>query len=172
MFIRNVLFTLTFKNDERVLRKAVKLHTTLVQEMLKESPDGDFETQCFFQPFPTVVGKHSAERGGNILEVDAITDKAVVWLGFLAVNGVDQESIARKKMLAWKDAIEEYSRTVGAYLGYKYANYADQPQDVMESYGKANFRKMMAVSERYDQDRVFQSRIPGGLKLLGTETAF
>lgn len=45
MFARNVWFTLTFKNDERVLRKAAGLHTTLAQEMLEESPDGDFETQ-------------------------------------------------------------------------------------------------------------------------------
>lgn len=110
--------------------------------------------------------------GGNILGVGNITDNAVVWLGSLAVNGVDQEVIARKKMLVWKYAIEEYSRTVGACIGYRYANYADQSQDVMASYDEENFRKMMAVSERYDQDRVFQSRVPGGLKLLGTEIAF
>lgn len=112
-----------------------------------------------------MVGKHSAERGGNILGVDAITENAIVWLGSLAVNGVDGEALARRKMQAWKDAIEEYSRSVGAYIGFRYANYADQSQDVMSSYGKHNVKKMLEVSEKYDPNRVFQARAPGGFKL-------
>ncbi|KAF9634931.1 FAD linked oxidase [Lasiodiplodia theobromae] len=146
-------------------RKAVELHEALVNELLQELLDGDFEMQCFFQPFPAVVGKHSAERGGNILGVDAITENAIVWLGSLAVNGVDGETLARRKMQAWKDAIEEYSRSVGAYIGFRYANYADQSQDVMSSYGEHNVKKMLEVSEKYDPNRVFQARAPGGFKL-------
>lgn len=64
---RNIWFSVTFKNDDRVLNKAIELHHRLVEEMKADSPDGDFGTQCFFQPLPSVIGKHGVERGGNLL---------------------------------------------------------------------------------------------------------
>lgn len=161
----NIWFTLTFKNDERVIRKAVHLHRELVESMKRDSSDGDFETQCYFQPFPSVIGQLGADKGGNILGIDRLKDNAIVLLGSLAVNGVDQEVMGRKKMLAWKEAIEVYSRTHGALVEYRYINYADASQDVMASYGAENVQKMLAVSLKYDPGRVFQKRVPGGFKL-------
>lgn len=144
----------------------VELHDVLVEEMKQVIPDGDFETQAFFQPLPTVVGEHSVERGGNILGIDKIEDNAIIWLGSVAVNTVEQEEIGRQKIHAWKDAIEEYSKSIGALLSYRYCNYAEQSQNVMRSYGEENFRKMQAVADKYDPERVFQTRVPGGFKLV------
>lgn len=156
---------MAFKNDERVIRKAVELHNALVEEMKLESSDGNFTTQAFFQPFPTIVAKHSVRKSGNILGIDSIEENAVVLLGSIAVNGVDQEVLSRRKMQAWKEAVEDYSRSVGAYVEYRYANYADKTQDVVRTYGEENIRKMHAVSEKFDTDGVFQTRAPGGFKL-------
>lgn len=161
----NIWFTLTFKNDERVIRKAVELHRQLVQEMKRDSSDGDFETQCYFQPLPSIVGQRGVEKGGNILGIDRIKDNAQVLLASLAVNGVDQEAMGRQKMLAWRRAMERYSEDVGASVEYRYINYADASQDVLSSYGEENVRTMLAVSRKYDPKGVFQARAPGGFKL-------
>ncbi|KAI1408056.1 FAD-binding domain-containing protein [Hypoxylon sp. FL1857] len=161
---RNIWFTVTFKNDIRVITKAVELHHNLVEEMKVESSDGDFETQCFFQPFPAIIARHGAERGGNILGIDRNNDNAIVLLASLAVNGVDQEIMGREKMLVWKDAVEQYSDNLGMLFEYRYMNYADGSQDVLQSYGEENVQKMLAVSRKYDPNGVFQTQVPGGFK--------
>lgn len=161
----NIWFTLTFKNDERVITKAVEMHRGLVEYMKQNSPDGDFETQCYFQPFPSVIGTRGPPKGGNILGIDKLEDNAIVLLGSLAVNGADQEAVGRKKVLEWKADLEEYSRSVGAFVAYRYSNYADASQDVLGSYGQQNVRKMLMVSQKYDPSGVFQTRMPGGFKL-------
>ena len=131
---RNIWFTLTFKNDERVIRKAVEGHAQLVSEWLQESRDPEFETQAYFQPLPAVAATHAAEKGGNIVGLDDLKDNAQIFLGSLAVNTVDQEAIGRKKMLAWKASLEKYSKSVRANVKYRYINYADAWQDVLASY--------------------------------------
>jgi len=133
--------------------------------MKRDSSDGDFEKQCYFQPLPSIIGKRGIKKGGNIFGVDKLKDNAIVLLGSLAVNGVDQEAMGRKKMLKWKDAVEKYSRSIGAFVDYRYMNYADSSQDVLASYGKENVQKMFEVSRRYDPEGIFQKRVPGGFKI-------
>ncbi|OTA92459.1 hypothetical protein M434DRAFT_387304 [Hypoxylon sp. CO27-5] len=162
---RNIWFSVTIKNDIRIITKAVELHHDLVEEMKAESSDGDFETQAFFQPFPTVIAQHGSDRGGNILGIDRHTENGIVLLASLAINGVDQEVLGRKKMLAWKDALEKFGEDLGLLLEYRYMNYADGSQDVLGSYGEENVQKMLALSRKYDPDGVFQTQLPGGFKL-------
>ncbi|OAL43311.1 FAD-binding domain-containing protein [Pyrenochaeta sp. DS3sAY3a] len=162
---RNIWFTLTFKNDERVIRRAVELHQQLVEDMKENSSDGDFETLCYFQPFPSIIGERGAQKGGNILGVDQLADNAIVLQGSLAVNGKDQERMGRKKLLAWRDSLENYSREMGAFVAYRYSNYADASQHVLASYGQANVQKMRNVSAKYDPNGIFQIRAPGGFKM-------
>ena len=163
--IRNIWFTLTFKNDERVITKAVDLHRDFVEDLKRTSPDGDFETQCYFQPFPSVIGQRGAEKGGNIIGIEEAKDNAIVLLGSLAVNGASQEAIGRKKILAWKDALETYSNSLDTFVDYRYINYADASQNVLASYGSGNLNKMLAVSKKYDPAGVFQKRASGVFKL-------
>lgn len=153
-----------------MLAKAVELHEVLVEEILTVIPDGDFETQCFFQPLPAVVGRKGTERGGNILGIDKFDRNAVVLLGSLAVRNMELEAIGRVKMMAWKDALEEYGRSLGLNSGYIYMNYADGSQDVLNSYGAENVQKMRDVSQKYDPKKVFQTRVSGPFKLLTNDT--
>lgn len=159
---RNIWWTLTLANDERLILKAVELHHHLVEEIKLESSDGDFETQCFFQPFPTIVG----QKGSNILGIDRHTSNAIVLMAALAVNGVDQEVIGREKMMTWKHKMEDYARSLDGLFEYAYMNYADGSQDVIASYGEKNVCEMRAVSQKYDPLGVMQHRQPGGFKLL------
>lgn len=133
--------------------------------MKADSPDGDFGTQCFFQPLPSVIGKHGLERGGNLLGIDRHTDNAVILLGSLAVNSQLQEAIGREKMMSWKRDIEDYSRSLDAHVEYYYMNYADGTQDVLSSYGEERVQMALEVARRYDPTGVFQKRVVGGFKL-------
>lgn len=161
----NIWWSLTFKNDERLIRKNVDLHHQLVKEMKKESSDDEFETQCFFQPLPTIIAQHGAERGGNILGLERLKENAIVLLASIAVNGEDQERLARGKMMEWKRKIEEYSKSVNGLLPFIYMNYADGPQDVIGHYGRKNVDKMRKVARKYDPEGIFHTREPGGFKI-------
>ncbi|KAI9146840.1 FAD-dependent monooxygenase CTB5 [Paramyrothecium foliicola] len=154
---RNIWWTMTLRNDRNIIAKAVELHNMLVTEMKAQSSDGDFETQCFFQPLPTAVG----ERGDNILGINRQRGNAIVLLASLAVNGVDQEKLGRRKMFKWKANLEKYAGPNGI-LDYRYMNYADGTQDVLSGYGQENVCRMWDVVRQFDPDGIFQYRQPGG----------
>lgn len=64
-----VMFTLSFRNDARILAKASELHDQLVQDLMVIAPEGDFTTQCAFHPLPKLFGQRSVEAGGNVMGV-------------------------------------------------------------------------------------------------------
>lgn len=64
-----VMFTLTFKNDARILAKASELHDQLVEDLMGVAPEDDFTTQCAFHPLPKLFGQRSIEAGGNVMGV-------------------------------------------------------------------------------------------------------
>lgn len=55
----------------------------------------------------------------------------------------------------------------GVFNPFIYLNYADKSQDPFGSYGHDGTTKehLLAVSEKYDPERIFQVKVPGGFKL-------
>jgi hypothetical protein len=161
----NIWSTLTFKNDERVLAKAVELHEKLVEEMKGIVPNGDFITLCMFQPLSLTYSKHSVSKGGNVLGLDKAEEPLVLWLATLAVRDARQEAIGREKVIAWKNAVEDFAKSVGAHDKFIYLDYANEAQDPLRSYGVENVNFMKAVAAKYDPEGIFQTRCPGGFKI-------
>lgn len=124
-----------------------------------------------FQPLPTLFAKHSAERGGNVLGLDKVTENGILWLATLAVKGPERAAIAQAKMTAWVADVESYAKSNDRLIDFKYLNYADPSQDPMATYGAENLAKIKAAAEKYDPKGVFQSRIPGGFKISKVDTA-
>lgn len=158
-------FTLSFKNDARVLEHAVETHNQLVEDLLVQSPDGDFITQCMFQPLPTIFAEHGIARGGNVLGLNKLTDNAVVWLATLAVKGAEQEEFGRAKMMAWVKSVGDFAKSVGSHVEWQYLNYADHSQDPLGSYGQENVELIRTAANKYDPLGIFQSKVPGGFKI-------
>ncbi|KAK2598312.1 hypothetical protein N8I77_011735 [Diaporthe amygdali] len=158
-------FTLSFKNDARVLEHAVETHNQLVEDLLVQSPDGDFITQCMFQPLPTIFAEHGIARGGNVLGLNKLTDNAVVWLATLAVKGAEQEEFGRAKMTAWVKSVGDFAKSVGSHVEWQYLNYADHSQDPLGSYGQENVELIRTAANKYDPLGIFQSKVPGGFKI-------
>ncbi|KAJ3567197.1 hypothetical protein NPX13_g6856 [Xylaria arbuscula] len=133
-------FTLTFKNDARIMTRAASLHDDLVSSLQSFVPDGDFISQCVFQPLPMIISQHSVRAGGNIMGLE---DNNGGEDGGDPIPGVDTDEDGGATCL-WLCSAEG---------------------DVLASYGPKNVKKMREVADRYDPDRVFQTLCPGGWKL-------
>ncbi|KAH7198520.1 uncharacterized protein B0J16DRAFT_330511 [Fusarium flagelliforme] len=159
-------FTCCFKNDTRILTKASELHDKLVEELKEFIPDGNFITQCLFQPLPALFGQRCAEAGGNVMGVERQKDNGILFLAVAMVKTAEQEAFARPKVQAWIQEVQNFAATIeGGNLEWTYLNYADKSQDPLGSYGTENIRKMKDAAAKYDPDQVFQKLVPGGFKI-------
>lgn len=147
------------------MKHAAALHDTMVEELLELLGAGNFTTQCLFQPIPTLFAERSVAQGGNVLGMDAVKTNSIMWLGTGAVASEAQEAIIRPKMLALKDGIEEYAKSVNGNLDWVYLNYADGTQSPIPTYGSANVELIKNVSAKYDPNGVFQSKVASGFKI-------
>lgn len=168
----NSWFTSTFKNDTRIVAKAAELHEQMVERLKAFIPDGDFVTQCLFQPFPRLFGQLSAAAGPNVLGIDRKPHNALLWLAVAQVRTPAQEVFAYALVRDWVRAVREFAATIDGGEGVQewvYLNYADKSQDPLASYGVDNLRLMKEVAARYDPQQVFQTLNPGGFKLSAVE---
>ncbi|KAK7926906.1 hypothetical protein PG985_003904 [Apiospora marii] len=144
---RNIWFTATLKNDRRITAKAAELHEGLVEELKSHIPDGDFWTQCLFQPLPVIFGQHSLATGGNALGVDRQEHDGVLFLAAAMLKTAEQEAFAYPRVKAWVRAVQDFAQTIEhGNLGWTYLNYADPSQDPLGSYGKANVQRLREVA--------------------------
>ncbi|KAG7417235.1 hypothetical protein LZL87_007037 [Fusarium oxysporum] len=159
-------FTCCFKNDIRIITKASELHDKLVEELKAFIPDGNFITQCLFQPLPTLFGQRGIEAGGNIMGMDRHKTNGILFLAVVMAQTPEQEAFARPKVQAWIKDVQEYAATIeGGNLEWTYLNYADKSQDPLGSYGAENIKKMKDAAAKYDPQQVFQKLVPGGFKI-------
>ncbi|QPC78109.1 hypothetical protein HYE68_008861 [Fusarium pseudograminearum] len=162
---RNVWFAITFKNKLSMYNKALELHKQFVSDWKAQSPDGDFICHAIFQAMPTIFSKHSLERGGNVVGLDREKDNAVMFQVQHMINGVEQEKLARERMVKFRQAMKQYSVDEDAAVEWEYLNYADFTQDPLSTYGSENVEFIRKVAKKYDPEGVFQTRFPGGFKI-------
>lgn len=162
-------FTLTFKNDIRILQHASALHDKLVEELIRFIPEQDFETQCLFQPVPRYFAELSAAATGgpkNILGLETtLTEDSILLLAVTMVKTAEQERFAYPLVKKWVEDVRAFAESVGGAQDWLYLNYADSTQDVLRSYGEENVKLMREVSRKYDPEGVFQRLCPGGFKI-------
>lgn len=158
-------FTATFKNDTRIVAEAAELHVRLVADLKSFILDGDFVTQCLFQPFPRLFGERSAAAGGNMLGIDRQPGNGLLWLAVAQVRTSEQERFVYSKIKEWVQAVREFAASIDGNLEWTYLNYADKSQDPLGSYGVENVCIMREVARKYDPDGVFQTLCPGGFKI-------
>ena len=129
-------------------------------------PDGDFVTQCLFQPLPKLFGQRSAEAGGNVMGVERQELNGLLFLAVAMVRTAEQEALAYPKVKAWVQAVKDFATTIDhGNLKWIYLNYADKSQDPLASYGSENVQKMRDVAAKYDPKQIFQKLCPGGFKI-------
>ncbi|KAI1176055.1 FAD-binding domain-containing protein [Nemania sp. FL0916] len=116
-----------------------------------------------FEPLPTVFTKHG--EGKNVLGVSAADRDGLILLASTSWSDPNSSEIAQAlgpKIIGIMDAAAEKA---GGLHRFKYLNYADPSQSVLESYGDENLAFLRATSKKYDPEGVFQKKVPGGFKL-------
>ncbi|KAI1486127.1 hypothetical protein F5X96DRAFT_682271 [Biscogniauxia mediterranea] len=162
---RNVWFSITFKNDERFIKKAVSMHEEFVESWKPLSPDGDFICHAIVQSIPTIFAQHSVKKGGNVLGLERLTENAIMFQAQLAFQGEEREAEARRRMVEYRETLKQYTADLDGALEWEYINYEDYTQDPLKSYGEENVAFLRQVAAKYDPAGVFQRRMPGGFKI-------
>ncbi|KAL9084739.1 MAG: hypothetical protein Q9165_007914 [Trypethelium subeluteriae] len=158
--------TITFKNDKRILTRAVQLHDQYVQDLKHALGADNFETYVFFQPLPTFFGQLSKQKGGNMLGIDLQEYNAIMWTGGVAVNTSQQDlAFAQTRLNAMVAELKSFSVSLAGGNRLVYLNYADSSQDPLGSYVKENVEHIRNVAAKYDPKGAFQKRFPGGFKI-------
>ena len=117
-----------------------------------------------FEPLPAIFVSHGA--GKNVLGTTPEEGNAMIILFtvvYLDASSSDTVNAATKEMMGLFD---EAAKKRGLFKPYRYANYANTDQAVIESYGEKNVEFLRQVSRKYDPHGVFQKRVPGGFKVL------
>ncbi|KAI1871528.1 uncharacterized protein JN550_004522 [Neoarthrinium moseri] len=164
-------FTLTFKNDVRVMRKAVELHEALVEEMKDTIGEEGFSTICMLQPLPAITSRLAEGKGGNVLGLERLEENAILFLASMGVVDPEFAPLGMKKAQDWVGAVEAYAKSLDADIEYLFLNYAHGSQSPLRSYGSENVAKMKKVATKYDPDQVFQILLPGGFKISQVDEA-
>lgn len=148
------------------MQKAAEAHQAFVNELRAYVSDGDFISQCIFQPVPTIIAEHSAAAGGNVMGIERNSGHAILFHYTAMMKTSEQAAYVYPKLQASFQAIRDYAASVENGLNsWVYSNYADKSQDVIGSYGAENISFMKQVSEKYDPGQVFQKLCPGGWKI-------
>ncbi|KAI5919382.1 FAD-binding domain-containing protein [Camillea tinctor] len=163
-------FTLCIKNDQRIMNKAAEVHQKLVEELKSYVPDGDFITQCIFQPIPSIASAHSLAAGGNVIGLERYSGNAILFQYAAMMKTAEQAAFVYPKLQAGLKAVRDFAAGIeGGLLDSLYMNYADKTQDVLGSYGAENVERIKQVAAKYDPEQVFQKLCPGGWKIPGVE---
>ncbi|KAJ8119894.1 hypothetical protein O1611_g10507 [Lasiodiplodia mahajangana] len=162
----DIWFTATFKNDIRIVNRAAELHEAMVEEIKTFIPDGDFWTQCLFQPLPKLFGERSAAAGSNAMGIERQSVDGLLFQAAAMVRTREQESFVYPKIKAWVTSVKDFAGSIeNGLLEWTYLNYADKSQDPLASYGKQNVKRLQNVAMKYDPGKVFQLLNPGGFKI-------
>ncbi|KAH7072584.1 hypothetical protein FB567DRAFT_206280 [Paraphoma chrysanthemicola] len=163
-----IWFSLTFRNDVEVIKKAADMHDELVDE-LKVLMPGDFTTQCLFQPMPTVFAQRSVERGGNVLGLDKVKENALLWLLTGSTKTPEQHAIMRDKLDSFAATLKEFAHAKNLNVDWQYLNYVDQTQNPLKSYGEDNVEFIRKVAAKYDPSAMFQKKVVSGWKISAVD---
>lgn len=79
-------------------------------------------------------------------------------------NAAD-DAVAMRMDEEFMEIVTEMARKQGVLMPNWFLNNAAQNANVMKSYGEDNFRRLRAISDKYDEMKTFQKLCSGGYKL-------
>ncbi|KAI0106766.1 FAD-binding domain-containing protein [Daldinia grandis] len=163
-------FTLTFKLDARIVKKAAEVFENLAEDLKRQIHDGNFYISMVLQPLPRSFARHSVARGGNMFGIERLQDDCVLLVAAVEVETPEISSQVGFPTLKGAIAeIESYARSLNGDIEFLYLNYCDGSQDPFSTYGEENIKKMKEAAAKYDPTGVFQTRVPGGFKISKVE---
>ena len=161
---RETYTTATFKNDNKLQEEILKIFVSEI-DPIKDAKD--ILPALVMQPITLDMITKFDKNGGNALGIVPedgpliLMNLAILWTS----KGDDDRIIKARDAIVQRsiDAAKER----GKDFPYIYQNYASLGQNVFDSYGKDNQKRLIEISKTYDPRQVFQKLQPGYFKLKG-----
>ncbi|KAL4783787.1 hypothetical protein BJX76DRAFT_348341 [Aspergillus varians] len=162
---RALFFTLTFRNEARVLERLRYLQEEAASTMTSSGVRSeDWDVVRFLQPFPSILGKTISFHSWKGKQVSR---KWVLYLLFLSWGNEADDILFHDIGYETIDKLKAYTREISADSDFIYMNYAGREQNPLRGYGEGNFGWINAMARKYDPIGVFQRQVPGGFKVSG-----
>ncbi|PHH59309.1 hypothetical protein CDD81_3401 [Ophiocordyceps australis] len=159
----NIWFSATFRANPQVILHAARIYPPLLALIKSHVPSGDFFSLLTFQPLPASFAQRSHQ---NVIGIDAADGDCILLALVLQVASPslcnDIVIPAAKALVA---NLEDFARSLDAFVPWRYANYCSPHQDPAASFGARNLSFVRHVAARYDPQAIFQNRVPGGFKI-------
>ncbi|GKZ66935.1 hypothetical protein AnigIFM60653_001228 [Aspergillus niger] len=162
---RDVFTTGTYKNDVKVLRKAIDLHNNNIEKAKAHVKSDYWAMDTIIQPWPKLFAQHSVEKGGNVLGLERFDENLIQILFDYSWDDARDDDLFIGLGQSILEEVDEYAKSIGAHNEYIYLNYADKSQNPLKGYGEENVEFISRVAKQYDPDGVFQVQVPGGFKI-------
>ncbi|KAJ9216273.1 CAZyme family AA7 [Paecilomyces variotii] len=163
--MRGRFLTLTFKNDPRLIQKALDLRDSSIKIAKAKARSSEWLFTAFFQPLPKLFSQHSVAKGGNVIGLDRFDENLLLFLVAIGWKDTVDDSLFDSLGKATIEQLDAYAKELGADNEWIYLNYADVSQNPLRSYGEENLAEIRRVAEKYDPEHVFQYQVPGGFKV-------
>ncbi|KAK1598886.1 FAD binding domain-containing protein [Colletotrichum navitas] len=156
-------------SDFRIMDFIDKKHKEYTRKMAAAAPGSDFDVLVQFQPVTKSIVEHGLKNGGNSMGLeDVVADgPSLMWLIALTVDTIENQRVILPLALEYREAIDNYAKSLGLYKDWRYLNYAWKDQQPLSSHGKQTVKFLRSVSEAYDPHGVFQNLRKTGFKLRG-----
>ncbi|PHH81736.1 hypothetical protein CDD82_84 [Ophiocordyceps australis] len=159
----NIWFSATFKANPQVILHAATIYPSMLSHIKSHDSSGDFYSLLSFQPLLASFAQRSHQ---NVIGIDAADGDCIVLCLVIQVSSPsllnDIVIPAAKALVA---NLEDFARSLDAFVPWRYANYCSPDQDPGAAFGPRNLSFVRHVAARYDPHAVFQNRVPGGVKI-------
>ena len=118
-----------------------------------------------WQPIGALWMAASAAKGGNALGLDPDKGVYICYAEVVEWIGSAYDDIVAEWVASTTAAINQATKTAGLYDPFNYMGDASGFQKIFEGYGAENVDKLLAISRKYDPERLFQTLMPGGFKI-------
>ncbi|KAI1660214.1 FAD-binding domain-containing protein [Daldinia decipiens] len=157
---------ITVQVDASTMRKAATEYETLIEKLRKAIPDDNFKAQMVTQPILKSWADISAAKGGNVLGIENLPGNCINILIGIEVQSLElRDQVGRPAVKALLSAVKSFAKSINKDADWLYLNYCTDDQEPFATYGAENVKILKAAAAKYDPNRVFQERVPGGFKI-------
>ncbi|KAI1803370.1 FAD-binding domain-containing protein [Daldinia bambusicola] len=157
---------ITVQVDASILRRASAEFEVLISKMRRAIPDNNFIARMVTQPILKSWARISASKGGNVLGIENLPGDCINILIGIEVQSLElREKVGRPAVKALLADVKSYAKSINKDADWLYLNYCTDGQEPFATYGAKNVKLLKTVAAKYDPNRVFQERVPGGFKI-------
>lgn len=162
--LRNTYWVLTFLLDERIISAILEIWHEEVSKLITIIGSGTQVPALDFQVITEPQLQHMSRAGGNALGL-ALSGPLVMAHWTYMWDDASKDSALFEGYQRILDRAKAAGEVLNVNHQFIYMNYASQFQDPVAGYGSQSKERLLAVSEKYDPQGVFQDLQPGYFKL-------